>query len=1297
METEPLFEEQEAEPLEAEPLEAEPLFDEGEAEPLTVASATGQAEPLLDQDGPEPLSEGGSMFGLVDQEDLGRFASGVSTFFEEAGKTFFERMPKSAAVVFESLKGPDFRGQFEQAQKLAEEEGIGIEEALKRQEPKSQGAFNAFLGPGPGPDRIEDNPLYQIGNEAGEFLEELFPENPEFQDEVMTSMLPRMAGQLTSFVGGAAGISRLGVPSSLAASGIGSSVLGSEEYERAKEAGADDDEAFNAFLGGVAAGGLEGLPVGRFFKRLDDFSNGFLRNRIGEVGARTVNGVFEEAGQEAITQTLLNASAGQTYDKTRELLEGVGTAAALGGALGGTLNAAGTALARKFELAETKAEAAELKEAETLLTERSRELQEQSNEPVDLSGGPVDSAPGLDTSGRTFRDQDPDEVDPNQQTFPFNPGTPFEQTWRGWKQWFGNMFTSRGKGKGVLPEEAAKLDKQRERRVRAQVREMENNVRALQGGLEVQYGDEVPEEAYSLINEALTNKQVSIERYPEGIREPLFKMRTHVDRLSRELIREGVAEGKLAAKIEENIGTYLTRIYKKHEVENYAAEFNADENQDLINSVVAHIRERYKKGTGSELETEKLQIIKELLDADEAEVDYLTATESGTSINWDLLRKRKDIPAEIRDLFGEFDNGAIRYARTIQKMANTLETFKFQRDFRNIGLEQGWLYSPDKFVPGAKKIASDNSEVMKPLTDDRGRPYQADPEIADAFNEVRNDLADNRFFELFFKANGYWKAAKTVFNFTTHMKNSVGGAVMMMNNGHGPWGKPMRQAFNAVREDVRRAAAEEQADFLRRAEELGLLDASARGSELEDLLLDTGIKSKDSVADIILGPDSKGSSHIYSFKRMAQRSAQTVANLYQAEDNLFRLAFFRKEAEQYADAFYGKKFDELDAEQRTRVEEYAGEITRGNYQNYNNVPQFIRSLRRAPFSNFASFQYEMLRTGLNTARLAAEEIRSSNPKIKKIGAKRMAGLLAMSSGLAASGAAAAGSMMFGVNTLEEDMTDVRELAAPWDENGALMPISRTTDDQGNPVYRYYNISQLDPYTLFNNPIRAALRGAEDDEIIETVVEESRRQLEPFIDPNLLVLKANEVYNNQTEEGGRVYQPSAGTGRKLGAVAAHMLELYEPSTIKNSIDLAQYYTNEGYDPATGQIIRPGDEVLGIFGARISTTNIGRSFGFEARAFRKKIGEDRDLFNVQKFRDRPNVNRMVEDFKNANRNYEERIPDMRRKIQAAYRLGMSWDKIESTLKEADIAQEERDRLLRGVQNPLLKVEDFFPEPE
>lgn len=260
--------------------------------------------------------------------------------------------------------------------------------------------INSLLGKASTP--INESALYKMGESYKNATKEIFPTNPAFQED-LDSKVGDALGNLTSlamsggvsaeakalaeftkasnmFVGGAKIAGKtLATPPSL----IGATQMGVSEFNAAKQAGADDDTAFNSFLKNAAAGSvLEALPIQKFWKRLDTTTGGGVRNLLKN---GTIQG-FEEGTTEIAQQIFSNVSAEQSYDTTRKWYDGMMESGGIGFGLGFLLGGMGTSLRKKQSEAKTPEEKASIQKAIDFVDQKSEELKPKTEDATTTVG-----------------------------------------------------------------------------------------------------------------------------------------------------------------------------------------------------------------------------------------------------------------------------------------------------------------------------------------------------------------------------------------------------------------------------------------------------------------------------------------------------------------------------------------------------------------------------------------------------------------------------------------------------------------------------------------------------------------------------------------------------------------------------------------------------------------------------------------------------------------------------------------------------------------------------------------------
>jgi hypothetical protein len=177
------------------------------------------------------------------------------------------------------------------------------------------------------PKAAKDSPIYKFG----EWLDETVAPriDARVRGDFMTQVGAGLGQVATSIATGvvAGGATKVGQLATAAVPAMGMQM--SEDYGRAVEKGATEEEAVTAGMWGAAWGATDVLPFERAFSILQKASPGW-KGFVKDVGGQ----FFLEGGQEGMQQVLSNATAKLTYDEQQSLMEDVLPSASVGGVVG---------------------------------------------------------------------------------------------------------------------------------------------------------------------------------------------------------------------------------------------------------------------------------------------------------------------------------------------------------------------------------------------------------------------------------------------------------------------------------------------------------------------------------------------------------------------------------------------------------------------------------------------------------------------------------------------------------------------------------------------------------------------------------------------------------------------------------------------------------------------------------------------------------------------------------------------------------------------------------------------------
>lgn len=179
--------------------------------------------------------------------------------------------------------------------------------------------------------------MFEAGAAVSDWLREHLPGDKRFRNSFWLTQVPEGFGSMAAFMLGTAVLGGVGLPSWIAAAGLGAGVGATSGYDEARIYGADEETALTAARWDGILGTSNAFPISRIFSRLDRPTGGLFRARLGKALRLGAYGTVEEGIQEAGEETGRNIVA-KMYDENRELFDGVAEAGGAGGIIGFTMN-----------------------------------------------------------------------------------------------------------------------------------------------------------------------------------------------------------------------------------------------------------------------------------------------------------------------------------------------------------------------------------------------------------------------------------------------------------------------------------------------------------------------------------------------------------------------------------------------------------------------------------------------------------------------------------------------------------------------------------------------------------------------------------------------------------------------------------------------------------------------------------------------------------------------------------------------------------------------------------------------
>lgn len=753
----------------------------------------------------------------------------------------------------------------------------------------------------------------------------------------------------------------------------------------------------------------------------------------------------------------------------------------------------------------------------------------------------------------------------------------------------------------------------------------------------------------ALVMDGAVNVTEAISKLPESLQSVTKEMRVHVDSLSREMIKKGIAKGDLADVFQRNIGSYLNRSYRRFtRPEKWKHEVSEESKKNAMQWLEDNLPAEAFSG----------DVSKE--DQLEGYVDtLLTDSVSGgftDQMNWLLGQKhignliaRKKVPVELRELWGEYKRGDENYMTSVRKMATQIGNHTMLTEFLKNGLNTEIFSTPRKGF--SKQISSKGNEMLSPLDG-----YYVSEGMSQAlidFSETGETTA--YWLKLWLKFNSVAKVTKTIYNPTTHARNFLSNFVYVGANGN---------LFEYLNIDTVKMSAtinykeifkswettKDIEDRILHYIRLGIMQQGAVSQEFKDILNDF------SAGDVDIDEYTQNSA-----KKFAKAGLKKIESLYQAEDDFHKIVSYEAERAKLAKAKPEWKSDKLDAE--------AAQIVRDTMPDYSQVPNAVKMLRRVPFiGTFTSFTSEVIRNNTNIIQRAKFEM--SDPELRSIGAKRLSSF-AVAHSIPLAGAYFLASF-FGVDDEEDEAT--RAIAAPWDKYAQLLYVGRTPS--GDP--QYINISYTDPFSVFKTPIFVS---QQDGFSPVSVAKGILMGLEPFYGEEIGTAALLDIRENENE---KIFNPNSDAWTITKDISEHILKAVEPGVVRSTKRI--YEAATGKETDSGMKLDTRTEVIAVLsGQRITSIDRKKAILYRNYDFQDALRSSTYRFNKawkNKNVDKKELSKAYNQYKKDN---EKAYSEFQDALQAVSRLGLTEEQILLETTKGKDNTETAKRLLNLLRAP------------
>ena len=744
-------------------------------------------------------------------------------------------------------------------------------------------------------------------------------------------------------------------------------------------------------------------------------------------------------------------------------------------------------------------------------------------------------------------------------------------------------------------------------------RAVEGAVAAATGPLSMSRKYDVRASINKNMNDFLSSPSAAVRRAailaltPEA-RVAAIKARFMMDRLSDQLIYEGIAYGPLAATIQANRFCYVHRTYNLPRSVSSALEAGQNAKDwhlswitDPANAAVYNkaIQEMQARGIAASPDDAQQKI--ENIIASISSVPVNDASNPITSPGG--LRDRtitSDLAEILQDIIGTETNAQKNFANTVHAINRLLTNHRIEASIRDDGLRNGYIAAAndpkadprlkahfhgdrdsghDPVTPtGVRQRAPINTSVISaveaiPLGPLYG--YKTSPEVAEWFREMYKMEIGHRdvsaVMETMRKINGVWKVANTVYNPVSAMRNVYGAFMSYVSNGH-LWSGFARSAKVVLGQEfghtksIQSMLGSAEVDRLRSVFDRLVSIGAAEPGSFNDLM-DFRNNVHESRNLFLGGVISSPSVNDKTMNELGVKSKRAVAavrkgftRFYMYGDTYFKMAAFFAEHDALSKAFPSATSDQLDRMAAERVQACMFSFER--------EPYLIRNIKKNPISgNYFSFGVGQLRAGINSINTGIRDVRDGAKRMARgepgagyqilMGTKRLAGMAAVT--VAIKEAASFLSSLFGWD--EEKIKKARTFMPDFDKDGTLVFLSEYVPGEGA---KYLNLSNLMPFSYGHEAIEnlvtiiphlihesmngdPALASRRMDEHISKVM---WQWFSPFLDETASIKAINILMRGVDESGASIHgSDQLGLERNITTLNA-ILRLMVPGAAKS---------------------------------------------------------------------------------------------------------------------------------------------------
>lgn len=717
-------------------------------------------------------------------------------------------------------------------------------------------------------------------------------------------------------------------------------------------------------------------------------------------------------------------------------------------------------------------------------------------------------------------------------------------------------------------------------------------------------------QAKNLIDEI--NKFMTGNPYNQNLLAPfkqtLQQMRGSIDGMSAIVQQFIDPAASLYTTIRDNMGMYMNRSYAAFKdgkwnehmfPKGMSTKVNVGRNaqfQHMYNAAYQYVAATYPDLNENEID----RFLKNITRLDKELDTFVPETgKLGKALD-DFLKKRKDVPAEIRAFLGEYTDPLTSFYHTMENMIRYAENKNFLTQLKHIGMNKMFFEKPS----GEFNVEVAKADDYSPLAG-----LYTTREIAELLKNTDKTIK----IELLRKIASAFKISKTVLSPASIVRNVYSYAGLQIGNGR--WspsyaGKTLKAAWKELNGNPDELVA--------RLTELGVLDSGVVSSELKAL-----INQSFSGLDISIGDEQFYNDFSDKFDRVLSKVTKKTMGLYKFADDLHKIYGYFYELSDVK-----SMFPNLTREQQ---EELAVERLKQTDVFYSNAPKFVKALAKSPIvSTFPTWTSEVMRVTYSIPKMALKDIKdgakNKNANQMAIGIRRLSGFAALGtlSAILAKGAL----YYFGDDDEEErrlealgndeqrraDLERVMFEGSPdWAKGSSKIIVGNPSDG----VYKFVDVDWLNPFSVWTRGYNMYTRTAKYDPNKVPFNEFLFEMGKTFTETEAVLGVMGDINKNQDFFGNPIVTSADSETEQYAKKSAYFLNTLMPGIGQTAMDI--YKATKAEDIEQDVSVKTTNDILAqnLLGTRIKSIDVVKQYAAQVKtkysdSFEDNNSEIRKIF-------------------------------------------------------------------------------------